>query len=138
MNRFVANTLAGFTLVLIFSMPGFAQSKPTVQQVFTGTVTCSGRITRQYACQKNQTLRSCTIDCVQNGFRFEMLGDDGRAYALEGSLAQLEKFAGGKADLTGVLREGENVILVDSVSKSGKLNRPILSGPVAVDQSAAK
>jgi hypothetical protein len=74
----------------------------TTEQSLTGTVTCTGRLTHQYSCQRNQTLQTCTLACVQRGSQFVLLAGD-NPYILEGKSRDLEGYAGGKATVTGIV-----------------------------------
>jgi hypothetical protein len=82
-------------------------------QSFVGTVSCSWRVTHQYACGKAQTLQSCTLACVQQGSPFVLVVND-KPYLLEGNAHQFEHYAGGKAMVTGTV--SGNTITVNTIA----------------------
>jgi hypothetical protein len=88
-------------VVALASGLAMAQSQTFVQQTLTGTVTCEGRVTHQYTCQRNQTQQTCTLACVERGSHFVLLVGD-KPYLLEGDRRDLEAYAGGAATVTGV------------------------------------
>jgi hypothetical protein len=88
-------------LASAFAMAQAAQSQVPVGQSLTGTVTCEGRVTHHYMCQRNQTQQTCTLACVQQGSRFVLMVGD-KPYLLEGDSRDLRAYAGGKATVTGV------------------------------------
>jgi Na+-transporting NADH:ubiquinone oxidoreductase subunit NqrB len=90
-----------------------ATPKLTQEQSLTGTVTCTGRITHQYTCQRNQTLQTCTLACVDRGSEFVLIVKD-QPYILEGNKHNIEEYAGGKATVMGTVTL--NRILVHAVS----------------------
>jgi len=119
------------TLIMLIGAIGatsLAESAPRSEQTLTGTITCDARLTGQYACRKGQTLQSCTLSCVEQGFKYQLLVGQDTAYLLDGDHAQLEKFAGGKASVKGLVAAGENRIAVESVSKVAKKPRLSPSG----------
>jgi hypothetical protein len=93
--------VAVVALASAFAMAQSAQSQAPVGQILTGTVTCEGRVTHHYTCQRNQTQQSCTLDCVQQGSMFVLMVGD-KPYLLEGDSRDLRAYAGGKATVTGV------------------------------------
>lgn len=123
MKRYVGQLISLAVLLATCSATALAESASTSEQTLTGTVTCAARITRQYVCRKGQTLQSCTLDCAQQGFQYELLVSPNTAYRLDGSTAQLEKFAGGKAAVTGIVAPGENRIQVESIADVAKKSR---------------
>jgi len=96
----IAVVMLGSALALAQEVTPRAAAQPVVEQSLTGTVTCSGRITHQYLCQRNQTLQSCTLACVQRGSDFVLAVGD-TAYILEGDRHSFERFAGGRATVRG-------------------------------------
>jgi len=90
--------------VLAIAQEGARQAalQPVVEQSLTGTVTCSGRITHRYTCQRNQTQQTCTLACVQQGSDFVLMVGD-KPYTLAGDYRGLERFAGGKATVSGLV-----------------------------------
>lgn len=108
--------VAVVTLASAFAVAQAAQSQTPGEQSLTGTVTCEGRITHRYTCQRNQTLQTCTLDCVQQGSKFVLLVGD-KPYLLEGNSHALQAYAGGKATLTGVA-VNDRVIEVETASNA--------------------
>jgi hypothetical protein len=84
----------------------------------TGTVTCAARLNHQYTCRRYDTLQSCTLNCVQAGSKYA-LAVDGASYLLQGDPKALERFAGGKATVSGSLIANE--IQVGSVTEPGQV-----------------
>ena len=108
-NNAVKNLILVMAVVALasaFAMAQSAQSQAPVGQSLTGTVTCEGRVTHHYTCQRNQTQQSCTLDCVQQGYRFVLMVGD-KPYLLEGDTHDLTTYAGGKATVTGVAMNDE-------------------------------
>jgi hypothetical protein len=82
------------------------------EQALTGTVSdskCKGRIDR-----KAVTLFSCTHQCTHSEGRDYVLLMGDAVYTLDGHKNDLDKYAGGRATITG--RINGNTVLVDSVS----------------------
>jgi TATA-box binding protein (TBP) (component of TFIID and TFIIIB) len=123
MKRYVGQFISLAVLLATCGAAALAESVSASEQKLTGTVTCAARITGQYACRKGQTLQSCTLDCVQQGFKYELMVSPNLAYQLEGSSAQLERFAGGKAIVTGIVAPGENRVQVQSIANVAKRSR---------------
>jgi hypothetical protein len=111
----VVVTVLMFGSVLAFGQREAAQSasQTKVEQSLTGTMTCEGRITHTYICQRNQTQQTCTLACVERGSQFVLSVDD-TPYVLEGNSRKIEGFAGGKATVTGLVTR--NHIQVHTVS----------------------
>lgn len=107
--------IAVVALASAFAMAQSVQSQSPVGQSLTGTVTCEGRVTHHYTCQRNQTQQTCTLACVQQGSRFVLMVGD-KPYLLEGDTHDLRAFAGGKATVTGVALNDE--IEVQSASNA--------------------
>ncbi len=103
-------------LASVCAMAQAAQSQAPAPQNLTGTVTCEGRITQLYTCQRNQTQQTCTLDCVQRGSRFALLVGN-QAYRLEGDSRELEIYAGGKATVTGIASIDRIEVLTASNAK---------------------
>jgi hypothetical protein len=97
------NTVKNLTLVMavVALASAFAMAQSAQSQSLTGTVTCEGRVTHHYTCQRNQTQQTCTLDCVQQGSNFVLMVGD-KPYLLEGDSHDLRAYAGGKATVTGV------------------------------------
>ena len=92
--------------------------KTIAERSLTGTVTCTGRITHQYTCQRNQTLQTCTLACVERGSEFALMVVD-KPYVLEGDRRIIEAYAGGKATVTGLVTDDH--IQVHTVSNAKKI-----------------
>lgn len=90
--------------VIAVAQQSSAQRAPITseEQSLTGTVTCAGRITHQYTCQRNQTQQTCTLDCVQRGSEFVLMVGD-KPYTLDVDWRNVQSFAGGNATVAGVL-----------------------------------
>ncbi|MGA3128093.1 MAG: hypothetical protein ABSD13_15425 [Candidatus Korobacteraceae bacterium] len=123
-------------IVALASAFAMAQSQASGEGSLTGTVTCEGRITHRYTCQRNQTLQSCTLACVQQGSRFALLVGD-KPYLIEGDSHALEAYAGGKATLTGMVAQDR--VQVQMVSNT-KHNMPGQSDwqPPSMGSNASK
>lgn len=96
-----------------FGQTTLATPSPTIAQQLTGTVSdgiCKGHHNRKAA-----TPFGCSINCVREGAGYVLVVGDA-VYALEGHNADLEKFAGGEATVTGHVNG--NSISVDSVTKA--------------------
>ncbi len=86
------------------------------ERTLTGTVgdsKCKGQIDR-----KAVTKMSCTIQCTHSEGRDYVLVMDDAVYVLDGHRSDLDKFAGGRATITGHV-DG-NTVVVDSVSSVKK------------------
>jgi hypothetical protein len=102
MTFIAAVVMLGSALAIAQEGAPQATLQPVVEQSLTGTVTCSGRITHRYTCQRNQTLQTCTLACVQQGSDFVLMVGD-KPYTLAGDRRSLERFAGGKATVLGLV-----------------------------------
>ncbi len=74
----------------------------SVERSLTGTVNCAARVAHRYTCQKNQTLQSCVLACVERGSEFVLMVGD-QPYILQGERHVLEHYAGGKATVNGTV-----------------------------------
>jgi hypothetical protein len=83
-------------------------------RTMTGTVSCAAKISHQYTCKRYDTLQSCTLSCVQAGSKFALVVGD-TSYLLQGDPKTLERFAGGKATVSGSVMADE--VQVVSVTK---------------------
>jgi len=119
-NNAVKQLTLVVAVVALASAFAMAQSQASGEGSLTGTVTCEGRITHRYTCQRNQTQQTCTLACVQQGSRFALLVGD-KSYLIEGDSRALEAYAGGKATLTGLVAEDR--VQVQMVSNA-KHNMP--------------
>jgi len=89
--------VAVVALASAFAMAQAAESQAPVARSLTGTVTCEGRITHHYTCQRNQTQQTCTLACVEQGAKFALMVGD-KAYLLEGNSRDLEVFCWWQGD----------------------------------------
>jgi hypothetical protein len=97
-----------------------------MERSLTGTVTCAARIVHQYTCQRNQTLQTCTLACVERGSEFVLMVGD-QPYILEGDRHNLDNYAGGKATVTGTVTGAR--IQVRTVSDAnGKVSNSHIGG----------
>ena len=110
-----------FAVMMPFGF-AFGQTTPAtpspdaaVAQQLTGTV--SDSICKGHHNRKAATPFGCSIKCVREGASYVLVVGDA-VYALQGSTADLEKFAGGEATVTGHVNG--NSISVDSVTKAQK------------------
>ncbi len=125
-NKTVKNLTIVVAVVVLASAFAMAQSAPSQVPInLTGTVTCEGRITHLYTCQRNQTQQTCTLACVEQGSQFVLLVGD-KPYLLEGDSHELEAFAGGKATVTGVAMNGQ--IEVQTASNAKHEMNDVLAG----------
>lgn len=100
-----------FEVLVMFNLALGQTTPPGSTEELTGIVsdaTCQGRHNR-----KAVTNYGCTRKCVENGADYALVVGQ-TVYVLEGHRAELEKFAGGRATVSG--RVTENRVLVDSVT----------------------
>ncbi len=119
--------VAVVALASAFAMAQSAQ--PQVPVNLTGTVTCEGRITHLYTCQRNQTQQTCTLACVEQGSQFALLVGD-TPYLLQGDSHDLKALAGGKANVTGVALNGQIEVQTASNAKHN-MNDVVMPGAMA-------
>jgi hypothetical protein len=101
-SRTVKNLTLVVAVVALASAFAMAQAaEPQAPAELTGTLTCQGRVTHRYTCQRNQTQQTCTLACVDQGSKFVLLVGD-KSYLLEGDNSELRSYAGGKATITGL------------------------------------
>jgi hypothetical protein len=81
---------------------GFAQAS---QKSFTGLV--SDSMCGKQHMMKNKSAAECTRECVQAGSDYALVVG-GKVYTLKGDKAQIDKFAGEKATVTGTAN-GETI-----------------------------
>ena len=125
LNTTVKNMSLAVAFLMLGSVLAIAQQgapqvslEPVVERSLTGTVTCSGRITHHYVCQRNQTLQSCTLACVQQGSDFVLMVGN-KPYSLEGDRSSLERFAGRTATVAGlVTNDGIHVQAVSNAKRN--------------------
>ena len=100
-----------FEVLVMFNLAFGQTTPPGSTEELTGIVsdaTCQGRHNR-----KAVTNYGCTRKCVEDGADYALVVGQ-TVYILEGHRAELDKFAGGRATVSG--RITENRILVDSVT----------------------
>jgi hypothetical protein len=100
-----------FGAMLALGQPGNvsgseAASNSGSHRTMTGTVSCAAKINHLYTCKRYDTLQSCTLSCVQAGSKFALVVGD-TSYVLQGDPKELERFAGGKATVSGSLMADE-------------------------------
>jgi hypothetical protein len=115
----------GFSTTLVLAQSSNSNGSEEVansgsNRMLTGTVTCAARISHQYTCKRYDTLQSCTLSCVQAGSKYVLAVGD-TSYRLHGDPKLLERFAGGKATVSGSLITAEDEIEVVSVTKPVRL-----------------
>jgi hypothetical protein len=108
-----------------------ASSEQTPQAVaerqrLTGAVKCAAQASGHYTCRRNQTLLTCTLACVAQGSSY-VLQTGNTTYFLVGDERQLEKFAGGKAVLTGQII-GSTFAVNTGSDHIGGASSPVLGG----------
>jgi hypothetical protein len=114
-------SLIGLAMVLAFALSAYAESASGAEQTLTGTVTCTARVSGWYGCKKGETLQSCTLECVRQGFNYELLMSGNVPVRLEGNTSVLDRFAGGKANVTGKVIVGTNRFEVESASNPTRI-----------------
>ena len=100
-----------FAVLVMFNLAFGQTPPPGSTEELTGIVsdaTCQGRHNR-----KAVTNYGCTRKCVEDGADYALVVGH-RVYILEGHRADLDKFAGGRATVSG--RVTENRVVVDSVT----------------------
>jgi hypothetical protein len=104
--------------------PAWAQipGSPVPAQNLGSERTLTGIVSDSYCkgqqLQKGQTRFSCTLKCVHEEGRDYVLIVGNDVYVLNGSGVELDKFAGGRATITGHLNG--NKLTVDSVTAAKK------------------
>ena len=127
---FTKNKLAsslGTWIVSLAAMlaPVFAQIPASPVPAGSGTEkTLTGIVSDSY-CKgrqlfKGQTQFSCTLKCVHEEGRDYVLIVGNDVYALNGLRAELDKFAGGRATITGQLSDGSLTVESVTVAKKAK------------------
>ena len=108
-----------------------AMLAPAFAQIPGGTVpagsgsekTLTGMVSDSYCkgrqLQKAQTQFSCTLKCVHTEGRDYVLVVGNDVYVLNGPRAELDKFAGGRATITGNLSDG--TLTVEQVTTAKKI-----------------
>ena len=110
----MTNSIRALAVVLLLSLTVFAAD--TKDQTFTGTVSdtmCGAKHTMMPGATDSQ----CTRACVKAGSDYALVVG-GKVYTLKGNNADLEKFAGEKATVTGKLNG--NVIQETSITAPKK------------------
>jgi hypothetical protein len=86
------------------------QDTASQQKIFTGVITDTSCGARHMEADKNAA--QCTRECVRKGASYALVAGD-RVYRLEGDTAEIDKHAGQRAQIRGLL-EG-NVVTVTGV-----------------------
>jgi predicted lipoprotein with Yx(FWY)xxD motif len=137
-NKTVKNltlVVAVLTLASAFAMAQAAELQTAGVQSLTGTVTCEGRITHLYTCQKNQPQQACTLACVDQGSKFVLMVGD-KSYLLHGDSRELRAYAGGKATVIGIALNDKQIDV--QTASSAKHNMPGQSVPSSMGANTAK
>ena len=98
-----------------FSSSPVPAQNPGSEKTLTGIVSdsyCKGR-----QLQKAQTQFSCTLKCVHTEGRDYVLVVGNDVYVLNGPRAELDKFAGGRATITGNISDGTLTVEQVTVAK---------------------
>ncbi len=120
-NHFISSLLRTALLSLTAAMaPVWAQAPSNLppaqnsglEKTLTGTI--SDVVCKGWHNRKGQTNYSCSLKCVEDGADYVLVVGK-KLYILQGYRTELEKFAGGRATVTGRLT-GNN-LSVDSVAK---------------------
>jgi hypothetical protein len=104
----IRNLTVTLTYAAILGTVAFAQNK---EQTFTGVV--SDNMCGKQHMSKNKPAAQCTRECVSAGADYGLVVGD-KVYALKGDRAQIDRFAGQKATITGEAKD--ETINVRSIS----------------------
>lgn len=122
----IARSLASAVVSLAATLaPAWAQSSgsPIPAQSLGSKRTLTGIVSDSYCkgqqLQKGQTRFSCTLKCVHEEGRDYVLVVGNDVYVLNGSRVELDKFAGGRATITGNLSDGR--LTIESVTAAKKV-----------------
>jgi hypothetical protein len=125
-NDKISRSLATVVVSLAAALaPAWAQlsSSPTPAQSLGSEKTLTGIVSDSYCkgrqLQKGQTQFSCTLKCVHEEGRNYVLVVDNDVYVLNGPRAELDKFAGGRATITGNVNDG--TLTVEQVTTAKKV-----------------
>src|SRR5882724_5522559 len=112
-NNKISRSLATVVVSLAATLaPAWAQfsSSPVPAQSLGSEKTLTGIVSDSYCkgrqLQKGQTQFSCTLKCVHQEGRDYVLVVDNDVYVLNGPRVELDKFAGGRATITGNVSDG--------------------------------
>lgn len=113
------NAVRNIAIMMIVACLGWTSARPQVTspqvQELTGTVSCNRCFSQHTSFHKGQTNFSCTLMCVGQGADYVLIVGDKR-YVLQGNKSQLEKFAGGRAAVSGEVHG--NILEVKSLLPS--------------------
>jgi hypothetical protein len=125
-NDKISRSLATVVVALAAALaPAWAQlsSSPTPAQSLGSEKTLTGIVSDSYCkgrqLQKGQTQFSCTLKCVHEEGRNYVLVVGNDVYVLNGPRADLDKFAGGHATITGNVNDG--TLTVEQVTTAKKV-----------------
>jgi hypothetical protein len=108
-SRSLATVVVALAAILAPAWAQFSGS-PTPAPSLGSEKTLTGIVSDSYCkgrqLQKGQTQFSCTLKCVHEEGRNYVLVVDNDVYVLNGPRAELDKFAGGPATITGNLSDG--------------------------------
>ena len=124
-NNEISRSLATVVVSLAATLaPAWAQfSSPTPAQGLGSEKTLTGIVSDSYCkgrqLQKGQTQFSCAFKCVHEEGRNYVLVVGNDVYVLNGPRVELDKFAGGRATITGNLSGG--TLIVEQVTTAKKV-----------------
>jgi hypothetical protein len=104
----IQNLIVTIACAAILGAGAFAQIK---DQTFTGVV--SDNMCGKQHMAKDKPAAQCTRECVKVGADYGLVVGD-KVYTLKGDRAQIDKFAGEKATITGTAKD--ETINVNSIS----------------------
>jgi hypothetical protein len=104
----IQNLTVILTYAAILGAVAFAQNK---EQTFTGVV--SDNMCGKQHMAKDKSAAQCTRECVKTGSDYALVVGD-KMYTLKGDKAQIDRFAGEKATMTGAAKD--ETINVRSIS----------------------
>jgi hypothetical protein len=120
----VVNTIAFLTLsaVLTAAQMQMPASKPAdssaAQKTLTGTV--SDSMCGAHHMAKDKSAAACTRECVSKGMKYALIVGE-KVYTLDGHEAELDKLAGERATVKGIVT-GE-MVMVESVAAAKKVTK---------------
>lgn len=107
----IRSTLSAFMFALVLSSSAIA-----ADQTFTGIV--SDNMCGKQHMMKNASVAKCTRECVKAGSDYALVVGD-KVYTLKGDKAQIDKFVGNKAVVTGTLN-GETFTVTSIRAEDGR------------------
>lgn len=97
--------------VLLSGMAAASLAQSGGGKTFTGVV--SDNMCGKQHMEKNKSAAECTRECVKAGSDYALVVGD-KVYTLKGNKAEIDKYAGEKATVTG--REKDDTITVSSIT----------------------